>query len=82
MMGDWASGDVRLERPGGNSIDWRRTKYAKDFAGGMFDPSGSSFLLRRISGRWEVIEFATGPTDVAWDGWRMDHKLPTALFRK
>ena len=50
VIGDWAFGDVRLQRPGGGRIDWRKTKYADDTAAGMFDPGGSFFLLRRTSG--------------------------------
>ena len=82
VAGDWAFGDVRLQRPGGGQIDWRKTKYAADFAGGMFDPSGSFFLVRRSDGVWTVVEFATGPTDIAWDSWRTDYKLPAALFER
>jgi len=82
VLGDWAFGDVRLRRPENGQIDWRKTKYAADFAGGMFDPGGSFFLLRRSGGAWTVIEFATGPTDVVWDGWRTDYKLPANLFER
>jgi hypothetical protein len=82
VMGNWAFGDVYLQRPGGGQIDWRRTKYAEDFKEGMFDPGGSFFLARRAASRWTVVEFATGPTDVAWDGWRQDRHLPEALFAR
>lgn len=43
VLGGWAFGDVRLRRPENGQIDWRKTKYAADFAGGMFDPGGSFF---------------------------------------
>ena len=82
VLGEWAFGDVRLQRPGGGQIDWRKTKYADDFAAGMFDPGGSFFLLRRTGSVWRVMEYATGPTDVIWDGWRTDHKLPQKLFER
>lgn len=68
-----AFGHVTLQRPGGRPIDWSATKYAADLAEGMFDPSGSFFLLHRSGNGWQVIEFASGQTDVAWDGWRTDH---------
>lgn len=82
VLGDWAFGDVRLQRPGGGPIDWRKTKYAADFAAGMFDPGGSFFLLKHSGGAWSVVEFATGPTDIAWDGWRTQNKLPQTLFER
>lgn len=82
VLGNWAFGDVHLQRPGGGRIDWRKTKYAEDFAAGMFDPGGSFFLLRRTGSLWKVMEYATGPTDVIWDGWRTDHNLPQELFER
>ena len=82
VLGEWAFGDVHLQRRGGGRIDWRRTKYADDFAAGMFDPGGSFFLLRRTGSIWKVMEYSTGPTDVIWDGWRTDHNLPQALFER
>lgn len=82
VMGDWAFGEVRLQRPGGQPIDWKKTIYAEDFEAGMFDPDGSDFLLRRSTIGWVVMEFATGPTDVAWDSWRHDYRLPLALFQR
>ncbi len=80
VFGDWAYGEVVLQRPGGGTIDWSKTVYADDFAQGMFDPAQSIFLLHYTPTGWEVSEFATGPTDIAWDSWRTDHKLPRALF--
>lgn len=82
VHGDWAFGSVLLQRPGGGAIDWQRTRYAEDQRLGIFNPNGSFFLLRRAGGAWTVVEFTTGPTDVAWDGWRQDHNLPMALFRR
>jgi hypothetical protein len=82
VMGGWAFGEVRLQRPGGATIDWTRTKYAEEFKAGMFDPGGSFFLARRTSAGWTVLEFATGPTDIAWDSWRLDYHLPNTLFAR
>lgn len=73
---------MRLQRPGGSPINWNKTKYGADFAAGMFDPVGSLLLLRRSAGTCAVVEFVTLPTDIAWDGWREDHKLPEALFER
>ena len=81
VFDNWAYGNVRLQRPGGGQIDWRRTKYAEDDAQGMFDPAGHLFLLRKSdAGEWMLVEYALGPTDVAWDWWRQQLNLPEALF--
>lgn len=81
VWGEWAYGQVAPQRPGGRAIDWRRTKYAADFESGAFQTSISLFLLRRSeTGRWMMVEYAIGPTDVAWDDWRQQLNLPRALF--
>jgi hypothetical protein len=76
----WAYGDVKLQRPGGQPIDWRRTKFAEDYAQGMFDPEHNLFLLQQGGGGWALVEYAIGPTDVAWDWWRQQNRLPAELF--
>ncbi len=82
----WAIGrlfaDVQLTRPGGTLIDWKKTKYADDYAAGIFDPSGTFVLLHRTGSNWTVSDSATGPTDIAWDSWRLNYRLPSALFER
>jgi opacity protein-like surface antigen len=82
VMDRWAFGDVFLRRPGGRTIDWSKTKYAEDEKNGAFDAGGAFFLLKRSGANWTVAEFATGPTDVAWDSWRQDYHLPSQLFER
>lgn len=81
VIGEWAYGEVYVQRPGGEAIDWNQTRYADDFKAGMFDPAASDFLLRKSGRTWSVIEYALGPTDVVWVSWRLDHRLPLALFQ-
>jgi hypothetical protein len=80
VMGDWAYGNVRLQRPGGAEIDWSATKFAEDVKQGMFDAENNVFLLQREGEAWNLVELALGPTDVAWDWWRQQHNLPYELF--
>jgi hypothetical protein len=80
VSNDWAFGDVRLQRPGGAPIDWSKTQFADAYKQGMFDPSGSFFLLKWIDTRWAIVEHATGPTDAPWFGWQADHHLSEGLF--
>lgn len=77
----WVFGHVVLQRPGGGKIDWRKTQFAEDLKQGMFDPAASFFLLRKAKQGWAVREFAVGPTDLIWDGWRMEYGLSMDLFR-
>ena len=80
VFGDWAFGDVKARRPGGQPIDWAQTKFAAAWRDGMFQGETSFFLLKRSGSGWSVAEIVIGPTDVAWDWWRQQYRLPAALF--
>jgi hypothetical protein len=81
-MDGWAFGDVQLQRPGGEPIDWRKTKFAEAYKEGAFEPQHTLFLLHDTGTGWSLVEFAVGPTDIAWDWWRQQHALPETLFTK
>jgi hypothetical protein len=80
VWGQWAYGDVKLQRPGGQPINWRKTKFAEDLAQGMLETEHNLFLLQEGPNGWTLVEHAIGPTDVAWDWWRQQRKLPYELF--
>ena len=80
VMGNWAYVDAKPQRPDGRAIDWRATKYRKDYEADVF--SGLVLaLLRRQGGRWTVVDTFIGPTDVAWYEWVKKYKLPEAFFQ-
>jgi hypothetical protein len=79
VLGDWAFGHVEPRRPGGRSIDWRRTKFRNE-NGGLFFPEHSLFLLRRNNGGWSTVEYAIGPPEPEWEDWLMKYNLPRQLF--
>lgn len=66
--------------PNGSTMDYRDTKYWEAKKEGMFDDSVCA-LLKKKSGKWKVIAYAIGPTDVAWDGWDKEYGAPSAIFR-
>lgn len=80
VTGEWAYGDVQMQRPGGAPIDWSKTKFAEDFAQGMLETAHNMFLLQQVGGKWGVVDYVIGPTDVAWDWWRQQRNLPAELF--
>ncbi|MCC7250669.1 hypothetical protein [Hyphomicrobium sp.] len=80
VMDGWAYDNVKLQRPGGVPIDWRSTKFAEDFAQGMRETESNLFLLQQGGDGWTLVEYAIGPTDVAWDWWRQQRNLPYELF--
>jgi hypothetical protein len=80
VMGEWAYVEADPRRPNGGKIDWRQTKFRRDFEADMF--SGLVLaLLRKQGGSWKVVELAMGPTDVAWIEWAKQFKLPNDLFK-
>lgn len=79
VMPPWAYAFVRPQRPGGTPIDWRRTKFREDYEAGTMGDDVMA-LLRHDGARWNVVEYAIGPSDVAWDGWRQERRLPRRLF--
>lgn len=75
----WAFMTGVPQRPGGKAVDYRRTRYAQQVKDGAFD-DWICALLRKRNGRWAVVRYAIGATDVVWDGWDREHKAPRAIF--
>lgn len=79
VAGDWAITRVSPTLPGGNSIDYAKTKYRQQVELGAFDPQGDA-LLRREGEKWKVVEWAFGRTDVASVEWAARYRLPRSLL--
>jgi hypothetical protein len=79
VLREWAYAYVRPQRPGGAPIDWSRTKFRADMAQGTMS-EGVMALLQHDGAGWRIIEYVIGPSDVAWDGWRQERRLPRRLF--
>ncbi len=79
VMQRWAYAFVRPQRPGGTPIDWSRTKFRDDYRQGIMGDDVMA-LLRHDGARWNVVEYSIGPSDIAWDSWWQDRRLPRRLF--
>ncbi|WP_349357508.1 hypothetical protein [Stappia sp.] len=73
----WAFAIVSPQRPGGVPIDLSRT-LLRDQAEVM-DTITTYVLLRQAYGRWNVVDYAIGPTDVFWYGDPVYSQLPPGL---
>ena len=80
VQGDWAFYAGPIQQPNGRPIDFGKTRYASALENGVFDGPGTYALLRRQGGRWRVVTFVIGPTDVAWLAWPDEFNAPAALF--
>ncbi len=77
--GDWAFADVRPRTQDGTRIDYRKTRYAKDYIPDL-DSDTVDVLLRKKGGSWSIVEEAFLPTDVVWEDWERKYNLPRRLF--
>lgn len=82
VQDDWGWLVAQPWTPDGAQIDWSQTRYAERAAEGVLDGGGTTYaLLRRENGQWRVVDFAVGPTDVAWADWSERHGAPASLMR-
>lgn len=79
ILGDWAFAEVHPRTEAGGRIDYRRTRYARDYVPDL-DSDLVLVLLRRSGASWIVVQEAFLPTDVVWEEWVKSYKLPRRLF--
>lgn len=73
----WAFIQVSPQRPGGAAINLAHTTFASqaDYMDGL-----TTFALLRFDyGRWNLVDFVVGPTDVFWQGDPLYAQLPQGL---
>ena len=80
VRSDWAFIRGVSEQPGGKAIDYRDTRYREAIEQGVFDDWFCA-LLRRQGGKWKVVVYSIGATDVVYEGWDKEHKAPSEIFR-
>lgn len=79
VFGGWAFVQGVPQQPGGKPMNYRGTPYEQQQADGAFD-DGFSALLRQRAGKWRVVVYNIGATDVTWSNWPEQHKAPAELF--
>ena len=74
----WAFAVVAPQRPGGGAIDMAGTVYREqvDYMDGL----QTYVLMHQAYGRWNVVDFAVGPTDAFWDGDPLYSQVPHGLL--
>lgn len=79
ILGDWAFAEVHPRTEAGARIDYRRTRYARDYVPDL-DSDLVLVLLRRNGTSWTIVQEAFLPTDVVWEEWVKTYRLPRRLF--
>ena len=76
----WAFVRAYPQRPDGGAIDYTKTEYQEAIDAGVFD-EGVIGLLRNANGKWKVVQFVIGATDVPWVDWDTKYKAPKGIFK-
>lgn len=76
VQDSWALLRGGLQLPDGHPVDYRRTVYQARIDDGVFD-DGIYALLRKQRGKWRVVSYAIGATDVPFTTWK---GAPAAIF--
>lgn len=79
VLDGWAFVRGVPQQPGGRPMDYGGTPYQQQVRDGAFD-DGFSALLRARAGKWAVVTYNIGATDVVWADWAEKHKAPTEIF--
>ena len=61
--------------------DYAGTPYQKAVDADAFDNNYQA-LLKKTAGKWKVVAYQIGCTDVCWLGWDEKHKAPKVIFPK
>jgi hypothetical protein len=80
VQSGWAFVRAYPQRPDGGAIDYTKTEYQEAIEAGAFD-EGVIGLLRDTGGKWKVIQFVIGATDVPWVDWDTKYKAPKDIFK-
>lgn len=79
VQGNWAflSGDP--QNMAGGQPDYSKTEYQEAIEADMFDNNFFA-LLKKTGGKWKVVTYQIGCTDVCWLDWDTQYKAPKAIF--
>lgn len=68
------------QQPDGKPMNYKGTSYQEAIKLGVFD-DWICALLRKQRGKWRVVTYAIGATDVAYDGWDKQYQAPPSIFK-
>lgn len=78
--GNWAFLSVVPVTPSLTEIDYTKTKFAQQFAQGMFDNIVLALLHKKDGGRWQIIEYSIGATDATFVDWPLKYGIPKEIL--
>jgi len=79
VQGTWAFVSGTPQNSAGEEPNYRGTPYWEQKDQGAFDNNFFA-LMRRTGGKWRVVKYAIGCTDVCYLDWWSIHKAPKGIF--
>lgn len=79
VQGAWSFVSGTPQGENGERPNYHGTPYADALESGAFDNNYFA-LLRKTGGKWKVVTYAIGCTDVCFADWWKTHKAPKAIF--
>ena len=79
VRGNWAFLDGAPQNSLGGKPNYKNTEYQNAIDAGVFDNNFFA-LLRKTGGKWKVVKYQIGCTDVCYLPWIKDYKAPKAIF--
>lgn len=79
VQGNWAFLDGEPQNVSGGKPNYKNTEYGEAISAGMFDNNFFA-LLKKNGGKWRVVKYQIGCTDVCYLEWRTQYKAPKAIF--
>ena len=79
VSGNWAFVSGAPRRLGGGRPVYSGTRYKDAIDAGAFDNNFFA-LLKRSSGKWRVVKYAIGCTDVCYMDWPRTYHAPRSIF--
>lgn len=79
VQGNWAFLDGASQNMAGGEPNFKGTDYQGRIDVDAFD-NNIFALFKRTGGRWKVVTYQIGCTDVCYLPWAKDYKAPKAIF--
>jgi hypothetical protein len=79
VQGVWAFLSGTPEKPEGGAPDYKKTPYKRAIEQEAFDNNFFA-LLKKTGGKWKIVTYAIGCTDVCYATWWQDYNAPKAVF--
>lgn len=79
VLGNWTFIFGTMQTPEGGQPDFSRTKYAQAQRDGFFDNNFQA-LIKKTAGKWTVVKYQIGCTDVCYTEWWRQYRAPKSIF--